>query len=323
MPLKINLITNTSLAPAISERHLQNGHRIDLTRAFGRFSPCINAMMTNIICIEVLLLLVTSTHCARILIVLPSAFYSHQLQLRLLYKELSLRGHQVVAVTTSPLNDKYLTNLTEINIGYINRHLQNVTTAKHFAERNTYFNIYSYFKRLGDVAEEIIADARVQKLLNDDNEHFDLVIVEWCLHPVFAALSQRFNSPLIGFRSMELRPMCHETIGNPTNPSYIPVGSTDFRLGFFGRLDNTLIYMVHAVLHNFVTLPRARRIVKKYVKNCLIDIEAAERNVSMIITNTHPILNGVRPIVPNYIQLSGLHLHEAEGDQLPVVSRFH
>lgn len=281
-------------------------------------------MMAKIICIEVILLLVTSTHCARILTVLPSAFYSHQLQLSLLYKELSLRGHQVIAITTSPFNDKRLINLTEINVGYINRHVQNITFAKQMAERNTFLNIYGFFNGLGDVAEEIISDSRVQKLLNDDNEHFDLVIVEWCAHPAFAALSQRFKSPLIGFRSMELRPMCHEPIGNPTNPSYIPVGSTDFRPGFFGRLDNFLIYILHAMLHRFVMLPRARSILEKYVKGCLTDVEAVERNVSIIIANTHPILNGLRPIAPNYIQIPGLHLHETgEGNKLPVVSTFH
>lgn len=278
--------------------------------------------MAKIICTKILFLL-TTAYCARILVVLPSAFYSHQLPMKLLYKELSLRGHKVVAITTFPFNDSSLKNLTEINIGYINRYIQNVSFVKLATQKNIFINTYQYFTSLGDVAEEIFADPRIKKLLNDKKVFFDLVIVEWCSHPAFGAISQRFKSPLVGFRSMELRPACHEVIGNPTNPSYIPTGSTDFELTtFFGRFHNFLIYTVQVLLHKFVMLPRARSILEKHTDNYSISIEEAERNISIVIANTHSLLNGARPVVPSYIQVPGIHLHEKDEPRLPVVGIF-
>lgn len=271
--------------------------------------------------IPLLSLYLASVEGARILVIQPSTFYSHQLLLKQIYKELSLKGHKVVAITTSPIGCTNLTNLTEINVAGISRHVQNITFARLYARRDIYTNFFLFFKGLGDVAEEIFADLNVQKLLNDGKEYFDLVIVEWCAHPVFAALSQRFKCPLIGFRSMELRPMCHEIIGNPTNPSYIPAGSKDTTLsGFWGRLDNFMIYVGHYLLHRFIMLPKARNILQKYVKNGSFNVEKAESNVSIVITNTHPILNGVRPVVSNYIQIPGLHLHYNDESALPDVS---
>lgn len=258
--------------------------------------------------------------CARILVVLPSTFYSHQQPLKQIYKELSLRGHQVVAITTSPFGNNSLTNLMEINLSYVSHHVQNVTFAKSYAGRGIYTSYYRFLKGLGDLAEDIFADVKVQQLLNDGKEYFDLVIIEWCAHPVFAVLSQRFKCPLIGFRSMELRPMCHESIGNPINPSYIPSGSKDVWTGFWSRLDNFLVYLGHLFLHKFVMLPRAQTILDKHIKNYSFDVENAESNVSIVITNTHPILNGVRPVVPNYIQISGLHIQSSDESKLPKVS---
>lgn len=271
--------------------------------------------------ISLLSFYLASVQGARILVIQPSTFYSHQLLLKQIYKELSLKGHKVVAITTSPIGCTNLTNLTEINVAGISRHVQNITFARLYARRDIYTNFFLFFKGLGDVADEIFADVNVQKLLNDGKEYFDLVIVEWCAHPVFAAISQRFKCPLIGFRSMELRPMCHEIIGNPTNPSYIPAGSKDTILsGFWGRLDNFMVYAGHYLLHHFILLPKARNILQKHVKNYSFNVNIAETNVSIVIANTHPILNGVRPVIPKYIQIPGLHLHDNDESTLPYVS---
>lgn len=250
-------------------------------------------------------------HCARVLVVLPTTFYSHQLVMKLLYKELSLRGHQVVAITTSPLDDPTLVNLTEIDVSYLNRYHHNISFAKLSAERSKYLNIFRFFRGLGNAAEEIFADSRVQKLLNDENERFDLVITEYCTHPAFAAFSYRFKSPLVGYRTMELRPECHNVVGNPVNPSYIPTGCMDFKAGFWGRLDNFITYLAQMILRRLLVVPKAHNILQKHMSNFSEDVEEIERNYSIVMTNTHPLLNGVRPVVPTYIQVPGIHINRS------------
>lgn len=60
---------------------------------------------------------------ARMLVVMPTPSHSHNLVYRTIYKELCLRGHEIVAFTPDPLNDSSLVNLTEVDIGYIYNHL--------------------------------------------------------------------------------------------------------------------------------------------------------------------------------------------------------
>lgn len=57
---------------------------------------------------------------ARILGIIPSPFYSHQIPFRAIWTALSRKGHEVVLVTTDPINNPSLTNLTEITFHFMN-----------------------------------------------------------------------------------------------------------------------------------------------------------------------------------------------------------
>lgn len=56
---------------------------------------------------------------AKILGIIPTPSYSHQLAFQPIWRELSLRGHNVTVITANPLNDPKLINLTEINISTV------------------------------------------------------------------------------------------------------------------------------------------------------------------------------------------------------------
>lgn len=111
---------------------------------------------------------------------------------------------------------------------------------------------------------------------------------------------------------MGLKLEYHDIIGNPTNPAYISIAYMDQRDGFWGRLDNFLISIFARLQHHLLVMPEAKRIVQKYFKNFTnVDIGNVERNVSLILTNTHPIFTAARPLVPSIVEVAGLHLgHE-------------
>ncbi|KAF5275158.1 hypothetical protein FQA39_LY18665 [Lamprigera yunnana] len=54
--------------------------------------------------------------CANILAIMPTPSYSHQVPFQPIWKELSLRGHQVTTITTDPVKDPSLVNLKEIDL---------------------------------------------------------------------------------------------------------------------------------------------------------------------------------------------------------------
>lgn len=64
------------------------------------------------------LVIISSGESARVLSVIPIPSYSHQVVFQPLWRELSLRGHQVTTLTTHPINDPSLINLTEIDLGF-------------------------------------------------------------------------------------------------------------------------------------------------------------------------------------------------------------
>lgn len=136
-----------------------------------------------------------------------------------------------------------------------------------------------------------------------------MVVVEWCVHPTLAILSKIFDCPLVGIRSVGLKVEYHDSIGNPTNPAYIPIAYMDHRNGFWGRLDNFLVSIFGRLQHHLLVMPHAKEIIQKYFKNFTdVDIGDVERNVSLILLNTQPIFTGARPFVPSVVEVAGLHL---------------
>lgn len=57
-------------------------------------------------------------HGARILGVFAFPSISHQIVFQPIWRELSLRGHQVTVLTPNPIHDQSLTNLTEIDLSF-------------------------------------------------------------------------------------------------------------------------------------------------------------------------------------------------------------
>lgn len=159
----------------------------------------------------------------------------------------------------------------------------------------------------------------MKRIANDTNERFDLIIVEWSVNPSFSVLSKRFDCPLIGMRAKGLGLEGHDSIGNPTNPSYIPSGYRDFEQNFWGRLDNFLFGVLWRLHYHLFVVPEAQRIADEffpsYSKNDILEIE---KNVSIVLTNTHPVITGVRPIVPATIEVGGIHLKK-EPKEIPKV----
>jgi len=55
---------------------------------------------------------------ARILAIIPTPSYSHQVSYQSLWTALSRRRHKLVVLTTDPVNDPNITNLAEIDFYY-------------------------------------------------------------------------------------------------------------------------------------------------------------------------------------------------------------
>lgn len=122
---------------------------------------------------------------------------SHQATFQPIWRELSLRGHQVTAISAVPLRDKRLTNLTEIDISFLSNIVVKRDVAKNLLKDNWTWRKIWFFKHLCiDLVELMLKHEEVKDLIQSD-QHFDVIIVEPHTPLVFA-FGERFKAPIIG-----------------------------------------------------------------------------------------------------------------------------
>lgn len=266
------------------------------------------------------LLFVHSVRSANILGVFTVASISHQVVYQPIWKELSLRGHQVTVITPNPLKDPALTNLTEIDTSSLYEIFKKLY--KDFSLTMDHWQLTKVWPdQSSTLMEETLNNPQVRALINDTSKEFDVVLAEY-LTPGVSAFAARFKCPLIGVASLDVTNPVHAAIGNPVHPILYPEMITDFgvELSFLERIDAVLYYFYYRYIHHYVLMPQGDKIVRKYFGNDLPYLGDLERNFSMLFVNTHPVIHRVRPKLPGLIQLGRMHLKPKK--PLPKVSPF-
>ncbi|KAK4884577.1 hypothetical protein RN001_000848 [Aquatica leii] len=251
-----------------------------------------------------------SVYCANILGVFFVPSISHQVVFQPVWKELSLRGHQVTVLTPNPLNNPTLTNLTEIDLSFTydtirKANLQNVVNKDLSLTKVS----EGMIKILTTIVEEELMHKSVQAFLQDKSKKFDLVIVEFLL-PVFTALSVKYNCPLIGMTSLGALTIGHDTVGNPSHPVLNP----DILLPFTGPMSfNERLYSAYFSIwiryyYHYYVLPEQDKLARQYISNDMPYLGEVEKNMSLLFLNVNPIIHPIRPNVPAVIELRKIHL---------------
>lgn len=260
-----------------------------------------------------MLLLTQNGHTARILGVIPIPSYSHQLAFRPLWKELSLRGHQVVLLTTDLINDPTLTNLTEIDMHDSYKLLSKVdftdifTLSEHFApiammramiHFSTSMEHYQYsLKQVQDVIR---------------NGEFDLVIGEF-LDPSSILFGERFNCNVIAVTSMDAHVVLHESMGNPNHPLLYPAQDIAYNKPstFQQRLFQIIFRFVFKYYMTYAE-QLIRRDLAQYFGGTLPPFEDMMQRIKLTFINANPVFYPTRPLAPGTVNVAGLHILEAK-----------
>ena len=248
----------------------------------------------------------------RILGIITVPSISHQVPFRKIWTELSQRGHEVVVITTDPMKNPQLTNLTEIDLhnsyDVLNTkyNFSNIVTE----ETNNPFTMMNIFiKMFEDIVKVQFEHLEIQKLIQDKEQHFDLVMVE-VSQLSFYAFKHKFRCPVIGLLSMDATPQVYEWMGNPINP----VANPDFMLPFAGKLSfvERLLSVLNRLLLSTYAYPRILLSHDEMIRKnfgeypSVLDLILS---TDMLFLNVHPALQGVRPLVPSIVDIGGgLHL---------------
>ncbi|KAK5638260.1 hypothetical protein RI129_012555 [Pyrocoelia pectoralis] len=242
---------------------------------------------------------------ARILGIIPTTSYSHQVVFQPLWRELSLRGHQVTTLTTDPINDSELTNLTEIDLHFSYDAWTSILSALLESTQTNFINLIgtiTFIKQ--EISRLQLKHLEVQRLIRSDAS-FDLVIVEYHTPSMFA-FAERFNCPHIGVLSLDAPSNILKLIGHPNHPVLYP----DWLLSFTGhstlleRLKSVTVSMFTEIYYHYLYSIQQKHVETFFGSN-YSSLKELAKNASLFFINTDPVFHKVKPFLPNVIQIGG------------------
>lgn len=260
--------------------------------------------------------------CARILAVAPLPSYSHQVAFRPIWKELSLRGHNVTLITTDPINDPSLTNLTEIDLHNETYHIWRSSGIIQLMQqkenqRNPLGVADKYLEVFAKLTDCIMTQDKVKELLTSDTS-FDLVMTEPVL-VVGLGFADFYKSKLIFVMSLEAASHIHITMGNPTHPVLYPETALPFTPNTYAtRVLATFISLMY-IMFQSQYYEFGTNLLRKHFGDNVSTLGEITDRANMLFVNVNPIFGGIRPVTPSTIYFGrGSHLQPEK--PLPDVS---
>ncbi|CAD0205778.1 unnamed protein product [Chrysodeixis includens] len=255
--------------------------------------------------------LLNTTEAARILAVIPTPSFSHQVVFRPLTLELAKRGHDVTVITTDPLfkNEKPPANFTEIDVHDIS---YDVWKKAFLARKNNNDGVVEQFKIFSamfiDIFDAQLRDENVSKLIRDKNQKFDLLILEACFRPALIFSHIFKDVPVIQMSSFGAVYDNLVNIGAPLHPLLYPSAPRK-------RVNNLTVWEKIEEMYIYTRLTNGRaeylpiedELLRKHFGQDTPSLSELRKNIDMLFLNTHPIFEGIRPMPPNVVYTGGLN----------------
>ncbi|KAJ3641656.1 hypothetical protein Zmor_028146 [Zophobas morio] len=258
----------------------------------------------------VFLLQCTSILGSNILGVFIFPSISHQSVFQSIWRELSLRGHNVTVVTPDPLNDPSLINLTEISIRFTYDFLKPAALQELLSKDSNVFQRFAATGRFSDsLVEAQMNSTEFKELMTNRHNHFDLVLVE-NVYPIMYALADRFNASIIGVSALGLVEVSGTILGNPAHPVLYPDvlwGFYNIELSMWKKIKSVLWSLWSRYHYHDVVIPRVHNIAKKYIEQDLRYLGDLEAGQNMLFLNVNPVLYPLRPTVPAMVEMGQMH----------------
>ncbi|CAG9761805.1 unnamed protein product [Ceutorhynchus assimilis] len=253
---------------------------------------------------------------ANILAIMPTASFSHQVVFRPLWKELANKGHNITLVTTDLMEN--MPNLTQIDLSYGYSHYQKQNFVDIISNDSSSFYEMAMAARkaTNETNNQFFQSPEGQNLIHNPDNLFDLLVVEAQL-PTMMVFSWWYQIPFVGVSSLDCALQYHESAGNPIHPianpdTNFPLNDV-FEMTFWERLNSFLYINLYRCLIRFLTFRNERRMLQQYFGEAVPNIVDIQNNLSLLLIDTNPIFQPVRPLMPNTITIgNGMHLGESQ-----------
>lgn len=280
-------------------------------------SETINLFAMKTLSLLTLLSIFTYVGAYSIFAVFPLPARSIFITFKPLVKALARKGHHLTVLTHFGSGEN-ITNYKEITLkgktilSGSNIFANPYTTKKKQIMKQRLFPVI-----LSDlshsVCDSIFTNEDIVELLNK-NATFDVVIL-----PVFQTecvyqLAKIFQSSVVAFHSTVMVSWTADRLGLPLNPAivpnnFLPMGSD---MSFLERLENTFVTWSHLLYYYTIMLPLDKNVVEKYFGvGETIGFDDVIYNTSLFMVNAHFSVNLPRLLLPNVIEVGGIHIGKA------------
>jgi glucuronosyltransferase len=186
-----------------------------------------------------------------------------------------------------------------------------------------YFQIILMLWGLGsEVCDRVLQQKTVQDLIHSNDQQFDLIINEAFANDCFLGFAHKFKAPVVQLVTFGGTSWMGDWVGNPTPYSYVPDPFQNFsdRMDFWERIVNTLGITFQKLTRIFYYLPKQQALLEKYFSDYapLPSISELDSSTSLLLLNHHFSISYPRPLVPNMVEVGGMHVKPAK--KLPAVS---
>ncbi|KAJ8972841.1 hypothetical protein NQ314_000005 [Rhamnusium bicolor] len=251
---------------------------------------------------------VRKSNSYNILGVFPHLGKSHVDVFLPLMKSLAQKGHSVTVISHFPLS-KPVPNYKDIDLGGSSQVLLDIIDIKPTNRFDKINNILP-LSYMANISCEIGLSSKAVQNFMKTKEEFDLMIIEFFNSDCFLSLYYKIKAPIVGITSSTLMPWSSERFANPTHTAYIPNNCMDYsdKMTFLERLENTVVTLYHQYHYEYYTLSRDEQIARKFLGRKASQITSFIKNSGILLTNTHFSLNLPRPLVPNVVEVGGIHI---------------
>ena len=256
---------------------------------------------------------------SRILISSPYGTKSYHNMYVPLATELARRGHHVTIITNYGSSE--LDNLDNVRQIVMDKLLVDMSSYENAFEAMLSVKVLLNSARIAlknlfdlslNITNILYEDERIKDLMA--NDHFDLVMVGITLNAGSYPLAWHFKAPLVMLTPNAIYPGVMDALGDDDQTSFVPffLGRYSNKMNLFERTLNTIATKMYSYfIHQYHQSAIQSIIRKGPVPDCPHPREL-EKNISLVLTNTHPAVNYARPMPPVIVEVGAMHCRPAK-----------
>ncbi|XP_062123422.1 UDP-glycosyltransferase UGT4-like [Drosophila sulfurigaster albostrigata] len=227
-------------------------------------------------------------------------------------KALVHNGHNVTVISSKQLLPD-IENVRHIRVAAIDQVIEYVTNID-FSEclyskwkESLVFSSFYYNVSIG-----ILSDSRVQSVLHDKSEKFDMIVLEPTHSEAFIGFAEHFGASLVGLSTFGSSWLTDHLAGNSAPSVYRPVQPVGYSHGdsLVDKWNNWIYIAEEWLIDRLLILPGQLELFTRYFQLPSSRLFERRTSYSLMLINQHFSLGRVRSNVPNVIEVAGIHMAE-------------